>query len=329
MMYRRFVVLLLLGLLSPLCRSAGAGAGAGKEGTEVSEESKAVAMLQGIQSLDPSSLTSQAQASAQERIDTILRAFHRLPGAELARLEVDLERPIVQGSREAELLFEAWGRRQLELKAAMANVLKPAEFMGDLARQLNATHPHTPTHTQAVGEAGAGVGTEAGEAAAGTAEAETPQPGSLRLPPSERILTLHRLEGLLDDVDNARDFHTIGAWPTLVRFLGPEQPSSVRAAAAWAVGSAVKSTYDYQLWTLEGGEVIPPSPSSSPFPSCLELLVRMLRVETSAADAAAAASQGTGDSGPAHDDLRTMQRRALYALSASMRGNLDVQDAIL
>jgi hypothetical protein len=137
-------------------------------------------------------------------------------------------------------------RRQQELKAAMANVLKPAQYMGDLARQLNATHPTIHTEGGAVGVVG-GAGETAAAAAgetggrgatgeAGTAEAKDAEDteaeaqytsGSLLLPPVQRIRALERLEGLLDDVDNARDFHTIGSWPTLVRFLLPDQPSGV------------------------------------------------------------------------------------------------------
>jgi hypothetical protein len=59
------------------------------------------------------------------------------------------------------------------------------------------------------------------------------------------------LEGLLCDIDNARDFHTIGGWPALAACLSSAYPVDTQALAAWAIGSAVKNSYDYQLWVIE------------------------------------------------------------------------------
>lgn len=148
---------------------------------------------------------------------------------------------------------------------------------------------------------------------------------------------LHQLESLLDDVDNARDFHTIGAWPTLLAFLQPHMHIDLRTAAAWAVGTAVKNTYDYQLWTLEtvpgvsgtGGDSVGGDASSdaAQAKSAVNLLVDMLVADATAAnnavpDTAPASSASVSVSNPVHD----LQKRALYALSSATRGNLDVQD---
>ena len=64
---------------------------------------------------------------------------------------------------------------------------------------------------------------------------------------------MRELEGLLCDIDNARDFHTIGGWPVLASLLAPSEgrDSETQALAAWAIGSAVKNSYDYQLWSVE------------------------------------------------------------------------------
>ena len=44
-----------------------------------------------------------------------------------------------------------------------------------------------------------------------------------------------------------KDFHTIGGWPVLSSLLADRHAPAVRAAAAWAVGTAVKNSYDYQV----------------------------------------------------------------------------------
>ena len=69
----------------------------------------------------------------------------------------------------------------------------------------------------------------------------------------EKQAALRELEGLLCDIDNARDFHTIGGWPVLASLLAPSEgrDSETQALAAWAIGSAVKNSYDYQLWSVE------------------------------------------------------------------------------
>lgn len=59
------------------------------------------------------------------------------------------------------------------------------------------------------------------------------------------------LEDLLSDIDMARDFHTIGGFPTLASMLRCSRPEGIRELAAWAVGTAVKNEPEHQLWVLE------------------------------------------------------------------------------
>ena len=70
----------------------------------------------------------------------------------------------------AENLKTAWSKRQEELKIAMASVAKPAEFMAEIAFKLR-------ENNQSLGEC---------------------------------VESLRELESLLGDIDNARDFYTIG-----------------------------------------------------------------------------------------------------------------------
>ena len=65
------------------------------------------------------------------------------------------------------------------------------------------------------------------------------------------IVALADLEDLLSDIDMARDFHTVGGFPTLASMLRDPQPESVREMAAWVIGTAVKNEPAHQLWVLE------------------------------------------------------------------------------
>lgn len=232
-------------------------------------------MQAGIENIAPGEL--QNVVGEQERLDAILKAFHRLPAPELERLQVDIEQPVTPGTPQAQALFDAWTVRQAELKAAMKNLLQPAEHMGNLTRVLNGTAPGSDP--------------------------------SRPLSQDEQVYLLKELEALLDDVDNARDFHTIGGWPTLLSFLTESHPPAVRATAAWAVGTAVKNTYDYQLWTLEALSEVSGVSAEGAAPTGVQLLLSALE-----------ASVESGDT--------ELQKRSLYALSAAMRGNVDVQDAV-
>lgn len=219
----------------------------------------------------------------QERIDTIVRAFNRLPAPELERLGVDItsSEPIVQGTSRAHDLKRAWLERQKELKVAMESMTKPAEHMGELARRMK-------------------VFVEQGRMQEHERVANA-DPDSVK----DISNALEELESSLSDIDNARDFYTIGGWPVLVSMLSPDQHLDHRARAAWAIGTAIKNSYDYQLWVLErqGGE------ETTRGASCLQLLVSMLDVS--------------------HANPEELQRRALYALSSAVRGNADVQETLL
>lgn len=76
------------------------------------------------------------------------------------------------------------------------------------------------------------------------------QKDSYTLEEKEEIL--YNLESLLSDIDNSRDFKTIGGWPILVNLFHSSSPHlSLRSLATWITGTAIKSSYDYQLWLLE------------------------------------------------------------------------------
>ena len=204
----------------------------------------------------------------QTALNAIISALKRLPSTELERLGLDINAEYVANTPSGAALREAWRRRQAELKTAMSSIVKPAEAMANLTTRMM--------------DNATGV--------------------------EEKVSALLELESLLIDVDNARDYHTIGGWPSLVALLALNQPVSVRTIAAWAVGTAVKNDYDYQLWTIEN--VTDPI-STTTTTTCIELL---------------AAALSSADYNEGNEEL---QKKALYALSSASRGNVDVQGKLL
>src|SRR3546814_700441 len=95
----------------------------------------------------------------------------------------------------------------------------------------------------------------------------------------------------------ATDFHALGHWEALTQFLSKQHTPAVRSAAAWAVGTAVKNSYDHQLWLLESS-------------GTLDDLLQML---------------SGACSGPEQLDAA---KKAMYAIGAGSRGNTDVQAAL-
>lgn len=249
----------------------------------------------------------------------------------MTRLGVDIHHEYVAGTPEAKDLQLAWTQRQIELKEMMDKQLKAADYMTTLAGKL--------------------VNSSASD--------------------DEVVFHLQELEQLLSDIDNARDFHTIGGWPALTSLLpgahkrpesetgggGQDRSLAVQTMAAHCIGTAVKNDYDFQLWVLEeagGGEVKREEDKDREGEvevtrggrTVLDLLLSALhetchRIITMTADAEDGVSgtrtgsetetgtgEGIGLKTKELDELDGMQRRLLYALSAAVRGNLDVQAAV-
>lgn len=212
---------------------------------------------------DSNSVEPSIQVSEQEKIDSIVKALKHLPSTELHRLNVSLEQTILAGSVEAILLQEAWNFRQMEIREALKSMVQPMEVMLNITLELRNFTDLSTAHL---------------------------------------VASLESLESLLSDIDNARDFHTQGLWRDLVLTLSNDRPMEVRAGAAWAIGSAVKNSYDYQLWVLEEVEGS----------SCLDLLLSALNSDS--------------DKSLAYNELL---KKVFYAISSASRGNVDVGEALL
>jgi hypothetical protein len=228
-----------------------------------------------------------SEIQSEEQLNTIIRTFQKLPPVEAARLNIDLSSEKIElGSAKAAELLQAWKLRQDELKEAMKSLMKPAEFMGNLTKQLK--EKSLFYH-------------------------ENPAQGE-----EEIQQLLIDLESLVADIDNARDFHTIGAWPVLVSFLDRSFSLAIRTKAAWAIGTAVKNSYDYQLWALENVQL-----EASRNASCLSLLLEMFKESSLLVNSSNNAEQ------PNEIQQQTeFQKRTFYALSSVVRGNVDIQEHI-
>jgi hypothetical protein len=228
-----------------------------------------------------------SEIQSEEQLNTIIRTFQKLPPVEVARLNIDLSSEKIElGSAKAAELLQAWKLRQDELKEAMKSLMKPAEFMGNLTKQLK--EKSLFYH-------------------------ENPREGEVEI---QQLLI--DLESLVTDIDNARDFHTIGAWPVLVSFLDRSFSLAIRTKAAWAIGTAVKNSYDYQLWALENLQL-----DESGNTSCLSLLLEMFQESSLLVN-----SYNNADQPNEIQQQNEFQKRAFYALSSIVRGNVDIQEYI-
>jgi hypothetical protein len=133
------------------------------------------------------------------------------------------------------------------------------------------------------------------------------------------IQNLVVLESLLADVDNSRDFHTIGGWPILLTLLHRNSSSiDIRSHAAWCIGTAVKNDYDYQLWIFEEID-LPDSPPQSGIALLLDNLQVSVDFLINSHEDSSAVTGRYGD----------LTKRVLYALASCLRGNMDVQEALM
>jgi nucleotide exchange factor SIL1 len=124
------------------------------------------------------------------------------------------------------------------------------------------------------------------------------------------LKALENLEWEVQDLDKAKDFHTLGGLKATVQYLNASDVQ-VRAYAAWVVGSAVKHYPDAQLWALQAG-AIPKLLQSLHFDAATKTMTAttMKRHEDASASVAV---------------WSDMQRKVLYALSALLQYNTKCQ----
>ncbi len=274
----------------------------------------------------------------QDRIDTIIRSLHNLPKEELEQLSLDLTKPILDGSPEAERLFALWEQRQRELQDVMKTLMKPAEYMASLIQKLMKDDELTHTMKHIILNRDTTT-TTTNDGESETMKKRTQQKASLLSSSSsndslsvpltldEKLAIFEELESLLTDIDNARDFHTIGAWPYLISHLHRNQPDRVRAMTLWCVGSLVKNSYDYQLFLLEPLKFQIIRNNSGKIEeyetNTLEMILTTL--EESVSRLAFLETERVEE----REIIYDLIKKSLYALSSALRGNIDIQERII
>eukprot|EP01084_Bolivina_argentea_P254498 427852_1 len=172
-------------------------------------------MKQSILELDDGGDLIQNNATRHENI---LAALWGLPEEERihARLERIIQLPLEERNR---ALDELWAFRQDILKDLTESMIEHADVLGRLIETL-----------RRVDEVKGGMGDD------------------------ESIVgALQELEDLLSDVDQAKDFHTLGGWIALSELLKRDKPLVIRRMAAAVAGTAMQNVPEYQEWALQDG----------------------------------------------------------------------------
>lgn len=223
----------------------------------------------------------QSRPDFGERDDlaTMHGVLSALPPPELARMGSEGEALLASGpdgmsTEEWERVLRIlWEKRQGELQDAMAAVVEPVDRMTERIATIDEI----------------------------LADWNARREESV----NRMVSALESLEEYVADVDNARDFHTLGGWSRLSDALQkwrlPPASDETAAAAAWAIGTAIQNEPTFQEWLMhEAADGI----------VLLNELVTILRHPYD--DALVAPS----------DQLR---RKALYATAAGIRGNRKMQ----
>lgn len=220
---------------------------------------------------------SETISVEQARLNSIVSALKHMPAEEQQRLHLDLSKPVVEGSAEAVHLVDKWNERQRELRELMNSMLKAAEHMAGQLNQLRGHYNGTATISAA-----------------------------------DLTSVLGDLESLVSDIDNAKDFYTIGGWKIIVSLLASgtlDVPN--QALTILLIGTAIKNNRDYQTWVVEEISLGFALPDGRTTVRCMELLVANLN--------------DTYLHNKFDREYQELFRRTLYAVSAAARGNPVVQ----
>lgn len=147
------------------------------------------------------------------------------------------------------------------------------------------------------------------------------------------LFVLQDLEYHFGDIDMTRDFHTLGGWPLLVSLLAdnvhPSTPVTtnltstdngtsisavehrqrVQAAAAWAIGTAIKNTEEFFPWATQRVEL-----NTSEVESITAVYLLLQRFQ-----------QAVLFSPPTTASLPLLQQKILYSLGSLLRLNVVAQ----
>lgn len=279
----------------------------------------------------------------KESIVSIQKSFSNLPTDELERIletvnsEVSTANPsfanftvdsllnsaILPHSLEADALKSCWERRQLELEELSEKQQRPVDEMRRLMNEVGQFVAEASVHADydhfryELGKRGKNpdVSKDLADAEAGAAHL-------LGVSRTEEVAeaALLELESFLEDLDNARDFHTIGEWPVLMGYLeSPVLGNRLKALVAWCIGTAVKNTEEYQMWLLDSAAHASAPP--------LHLLTQLFVNASTLLDDWDVYGEEfqTSDPALANRDCVRLQNKILYALSSAAGNNKEIE----
>lgn len=241
------------------------------------------------------------------------RTLKKLPEEEKQRMGGIPELPASGGlhsltPKERELfehrMAQIWERRQKELKELEETLLDLPEVLKERIKLIREYLQDPTTHLREMDLD------------------EQPPPGQV----SHIISVLQDLEFQVNDLDNSRDFHTLGGWPLIVSLLSeqvhvsPNATTSlsdedrlngkdrldakiraVQANAAWVIGTAVKNTGEFAPYAIEPVQIDAHKRSTA-----VDMLVEVFTKDYDNYESR---------------EVRALLEKSIYALGSLLRGN--------
>jgi nucleotide exchange factor SIL1 len=280
---------------------------------EEDDVNMAAAIIQEDGSVQVQQAAEKKKADKAKRYDydVMYRTLDKLPEQEKERIGGLPELPSGSGgstpltSKERQFfekrMAEIWEKRQEELKEAQEYLVDFPEVLKERIKSIRDYLKDPATHLKGM-----------------NLDKEPPEGMTTHI-----VSVLQDLEYLLTDVDNARDFHTLGGWPLLVSLLSEEvhvpqnktisklsrkteaKIRAVQAHAAWAIGTTVKNTGEFSPFAIEElilGEDYSTGRKTTP----IDLLI-----DTFCKDYKDANSW----------EVRTLLAKSIYGIGSLLRGN--------
>lgn len=245
--------------------------------------------------------------------DMMHRTLSKLPHEEMEKYGGLPELPTADGikarmtpeeqNRFERRMAEIWEKRQAELKEVQEQLLDVPEMLKERMRGMKDYLKDPITQLSSF-----------------NLEDEEEEEGIIT-----NILSLLKdLEFQLSDLDNARDFHTMGGWEVLVMFLSEDAHGmdttsmisttlsqstrdkirALQSYAAWTIGTAVKNTEEFFPYAIEPVKVMNGGKTTT---TALDRLMDIFCKEYKDEEGS--------------KFIQTLQAKSIYAIGALVRGN--------
>lgn len=266
-----------------------------------------------VQKVEKNEINEKAQTEYD--YDMMHRTLSKLPDEEKERIGGIPELPQSTGSRkitsEERKAFEKkmadiWEKRQEELKELQESIMDLPTVLKERIKSIKAYLQDPTAHLNNM-----------------NLDEEPPEGMTTHI-----VSVLQDLEFQLGDVDNSRDFHTLGGWPLLASLLSEEvhvpqnktisrlsrrteaKIRAIQAQAAWAIGTSVKNTGEFYPYAVESFRIS----NSGDRVTAIDLLIEAFCKEYK---------------DPESWGVRTLLGKSLYGIGSLLRGNRLSQAHIL